>query len=514
MTTTSATATSAAGIASSATATSTPGDSASLGSQLATALGGGTGIDMTNLASEVASAQFAGQLSNLATSLSTVNTQISEASQLKSDLLSLTNALTSAIQSGSLASNPTVANGAVATASLPAGESGASGGYTLEVDSLASAQVLTSPGYASASATTGSGTLTITTGTIASGAFTAGSGTPVTVTIPTGATLSDVATAINSAGAGVTAYVANVSGGAQLVVKGAQGAANAFTISATGNASDPGLSQLAWNPSTGNPAQISESAANASYKLDGIAQTSASNAIANAAPGLALTLTGTNAGNPTSITYGNPSNAIVSAMQNFTTGLNAIASELKTDTQGNPGASGNGTTTTGALRGDLAAQDLQSGFQQLCGQTIMPGAAPGAPATLADLGLSQNQDGSFTLNTQTLSNALAANPGAVAAMFTLGPSGINNTVFNLVNAVTSTNQPGSLDYSISTYTANQTSLQTRQGDLLTRQSALRTQLISEYASANAEVATDKSTLTYLQDQIASWNYGGLNAVNG
>ena len=57
-----------------AAATATTSDAASLGSQLATALGGGTGVDMTNLAGEVADAQFAGQLANIATQTSTLTT--------------------------------------------------------------------------------------------------------------------------------------------------------------------------------------------------------------------------------------------------------------------------------------------------------------------------------------------------------------------------------------------------------------------------------------------------------
>ncbi len=501
MTTTSATTATTTAATTAITAT----DPASIGSALATALGGGTGVDMTQLATNVADAEFAGQLANITTQQTALTTEISSATQLRSDLLALSTSLGTAVQSGSLSSSPSVANTTVATASLPIGESGAASSYTLEVDSLASPQVLTSTTYSSAAATTGSGTLTINTGTITNGTFTAGSASPVAITIPSGATLSDVAAAINSSGAGVTAYVATVASGAQLVLKGAQGAASAFTVSATEAAGDPGRSSLAWNPSTGDSARLATSAADASYKLDGIAETSPSNTIASAAPGLALQLTGTNAGNPTTISYSDPSSSIVSAMQSFTTALNAIVTELATDTAGSPGASGSGTSGAGALRSDLAARAIQSQLQQLAGMVIMPGAAAGAPATLADLGLSLGENGSFTLNTTVLNAALTASPTGVAAMFTTGASGVYDTVFNLVNNVTSTNQPGSLDFSITTYTADQTNLATKQTAVTTQQSALRTQLISQYAATNALVATNKSTLSYIQEQIAAWN---------
>ena len=503
MTTTSATASTAT--ATPATTAITAADPASIGSALATALGGGTGVDMTQLATNVADAEFAGQLANIATQNTTLTTEISSATQLRSDLLALSSSLGTAVQSGSLSASPSVVDSTVASASLPIGESGAASSYSLEVDSLASPQVLTSATYASATATIGSGTLTINTGTIANGRFTAGSASPVSITIPSGATLTDAVAAINGSGSRVTAYLATVGSGVQLVLKGAQGAASAFTLSATENAGDPGLAALAWDPATGAPSRLAESAGDASYKLDGIAETSPSNTIPSAAPGLALQLTGTNPGNPTTISYSDPSSNIVSAMQSFTTALNGIVSELTTDMAGSPGASGSGTSSAGALRSDLAAQSLQAQLQQLCGQVIMPGAAAGAPATLADLGLSLGQNGSFTLSTTVLNAALKANPTAVAGMFTTGASGVYDSVFNLVNGVTSTSQPGSLDYSMSTYITDQTNLAIKQTAVETQQSALRTQLISQYAATNAEVATDKSTLSYLQDQIAAWN---------
>jgi flagellar hook-associated protein 2 len=498
-----------------ATTAVTASDSASIGSALATALGGGTGVDMTQLATNVANAQFAGQLANIATQNSALTTEISSATQLRSDLLALSSSLGTAVQSGSLSSSPTVANSIVASASLPIGENGAASSYTLEVDSLASPQVLTSSTtYSSATATVGSGSLTINPGSITNNIFIAGTGTPVNIPIASGSTLTDVVNAINGSGAGVTAYLATVGSGVQLVLKGAQGAANAFTLSATEATGDPGLSSLAWDPSTGAASQLAESATDASYKLDGISETSPNNTIASAAPGLALQLTGTNVGNPTTITSSNPSTAIVSAMQSFTTALNAIVTELGTDMAGSPGSSGSGASSAGALRSDLGAQSVQAFLQSLCGQVIMPNAAAGTPATFADLGLSMGESGSFTLNGTVLNAALAANPAAVAGMFTTGANGVYDTMFNGINGLTSTNQPGSLDYSIATYTTNQTNLATTQTTVLNQQSSLRTLLVTQYAATNAQVASDKSTLAFLTDQIASWNNSNSSSSSG
>ncbi|MFX8577869.1 flagellin hook IN motif-containing protein, partial [Acinetobacter baumannii] len=78
-----------------------------------------------------------------------------------------------------------------------------------EVTQLAKGQTLTTPLLSPAGAAVGSGTLTLRFGTIAGSAFTAdATRAQVDITVASGATLNDVAAAINAKGAGVSAYVA------------------------------------------------------------------------------------------------------------------------------------------------------------------------------------------------------------------------------------------------------------------------------------------------------------------
>ena len=485
------------------TATTTTVNPSSVGSQLVTSLGLGTGIDMTSLATQIAQASYANQLGNLNSQLSAVNVQISEAGQLQSDMASLTSSFGTLISGGSLAATPSVSNSAVASASLPPGTSGLTSGYSLEVNQLASAQVLTSPPLASASATTGSGTLTFTFGTItpgsngAAGSFAADPAqSAVNVTVNQGDSLTQIAQDINQSGSGITAYVATTAQGAQLVMKGPTGANEAFTVSATENAADPGLSALAWNPATGAASQMTETAQDAQFKIDGIAQTSHTNTIANAAPSLSLQLTGTNAGAPTTVNFANPTSGITTAMNNFVSALNSVVGDLNTDTK--PAA-------TGSLTNDNGAQAMQSQLSQLAGMTIMPNAPAGAPKTLADLGLVQAKDGTFSLNTTVLSNALTSNPTGVAAMFTNGLHGIYGTLSDISASLSSPDNPGSLAGSATYYTAQQKSLQNQISQINSQQSALQTRLVAQFAAANTSVANSKSTLSYLQQQIAAWN---------
>ncbi|HZV08961.1 MAG TPA: flagellar filament capping protein FliD [Novosphingobium sp.] len=342
------------------------------------------------------------------------------------------------------------------------------------------------------------GTATAATSTAAA-SFTADSSkSAVSITVNQGDSLATIAQSINNSGAGLSAYVSsNADGTAQLVLKGPTGADNAFTITASENSADPGLSALNWNPaSTSSTMSSAQGAQDASYKLDGISHTSASNTIANAAPGLSLSLTGTNAGAPTTITYSDPSSAITTAMTNLTSTLNQIITTM------------NGymtPSTSGSLANDPGAMALQTALTQLPGETIMPNATGTAPATLADLGLTLAKDGSLTLDTTKLSSILTSNPSGVAAMFTTGLNGIYGTLFNISSAVSSSTDPGSLEGSITYYTAQQTTLQSQQTAIATQQASLRTQLLSQLTNADTAVATSNSTLTFLKNQIAAWN---------
>jgi len=475
-------------------------DNASLGSALLTAIGGGTGIDMTNLATQISTAEYANQNAALTSQLSKVAVQISQASQLKSDLLSLSSSLATLVEGTNLLPQPTIANSAVASATLPSGSAGSTSAYTLEVTQLAAAQVVSTANLASASKLKG-GTLTFTFGTISQGALSP-SGTTKNITIADGATMAQAATAINSAGMGVTAYVATNANGQQLVIKGSEGAAKGFTITSSddsgASASNTSLAALAYDPATTGTTTLVTSATDAAYKLDGISRTSASNTIAYAAPGLSLKLTGTNTGSPTTITFSDPTSSLKTTMSNLVTALNAIITEVNTDT----------SASTGNLYNDSSAKAAKRAFSALPNTVIMPNAATGEPKTLADLGVTITKDGSLTLDSTKLSAALSSNASAVAAMFTSGVNGIYATVFKTVNTLTTSTNSGSLAGSLKQYADLQTRLTDKQAKLATLQTQLRERLITQYAAANSSVASSNSTLTYLKNQVAAWNKTG------
>ena len=448
---------------------------------------------MAALAEGLAQAQFANRIDRNTARSELVERQISEAANLKSMIQQLANGVGDRVRGGDLSTQPLIANAAIAQVSR--GTASGKGTYSLEVTRLAAAQTLSSPAFAAASTPTGSGSLTIRFGTISGSSFSEDvDHAPSTITIPSGATLADVAAAINAANAGVSAYVASGTGGAHLMLKGSEGAANGFVIEASETPGEEGLAALAWSPAAA-PERLLAGAGDAAFKLDGLAMGSKSNTIADVAPGLSLTLTGTNPGQPTTIRFSDPTAAVSSFMQDLTAALNELVAELNKDVD----------PQSGDLARDAGARSLRKALSQLAGAVIMPGATTGDPATLADLGLATNRDGTFRLDGARLSATLKAAPSGVAAMFTTGIRGVYATLDKLSRSVTAPNDPGSLTGSVTRYTTLKRKLASEASELAEAQEALRAQMVARFAGVDSRVGASRSTLSFLKNQIDAWN---------
>ena len=451
---------------------------------------------MAGLAQSLANASFAAKIDRNIARSETIERQISAASTLKSSLLQLSSSIGDRVRTGDLSSQPTISNPAVATVSR--GTVTGRGTYSLEVTQLATNQVLSSSAFTAATTPAGSGSLTFRFGTVAGGGFTEDTAqTAATVTIPAGATLTDVAAAINSAGIGITAYVATGTDGAHLMFKGKEGAVNGFVIEASETAGDEGLAALAWNPASA-PAQLHSAAVNAQFKLDGLAMTSKSNVITDLVPGLSLSLTGTNTGAPSVIRFSDPGAAVTTFMNDLVSALNELAGELKTQTD----------PVSGDLARERGARAMRRAFGQLAGSKVMPGATAGDPATLADLGLATNRDGTFRLDSARLAATLKASTEGVAAMFTTGIQGVFASFDRFSRRLTAAADPGTLAGSLTRLTAQKQDLSEEALKLTEAQEKLRARLARQFAGIDSRVAASRSTLSFLQNQIDAWNAKG------
>ncbi len=257
---------------------------------------------------------------------------------------------------------------------------------------------------------------------------------------------------------------------------------------------DPGLSALAWTPGSSG-AELVSTAGDALFKLDGLEMSSPTNTVTTAIGGLSIALTGTNIGNPTRIGFSDPSANITTAVSDFVAALNEIQAEMAEamDAQ------------TGDIRRDGGAQALRRELSGMTSRILMPNAAEGAPATLAQLGMKTNRDGSFTLDTAMLGAALAKDPKAVAAMFTPGLYGIYAEVDRIARGASTTGNPGSLAASIQRYSSMKTDLVENRADIDEASERLRARLSKQFSVADTQVSAFKSTMSFLENQIAAWN---------
>ena len=263
-----------------------------------------------------------------------------------------------------------------------ASTSAVAGSHTVTVTSLAS----TSSDYlnpiASASDTL-SGTLT----------FAVGSGASTTITVDsTSNTLSTLAAAINSAGAGVTASVISDSSGTRLsLVSGTSGAAGQLSVSsALTDTSATSVDLTTVN--AGTPG------VDAVLKVDGISLTSASNTVSTAIPGVTFQLLAASTG-PVQVEITNNNSAIETAFSSLVTAYNAVVKDVSTqegkDSSGNPEP----------LYGNPTLALIQSQLSS----ALTSSAASGSVANVGQLGISFNDDGTLSLNTDTLDSLLNSN---------------------------------------------------------------------------------------------------------
>ena len=481
---------------------------------LLTSLGTGSGVDTASLVTSLVQAQFANRTAQLTTKSDALTAQITGAGSLKSAMTSFNTALDTLVKGGTLATQPVSSNtAALGVSALPGAKlSGLSS--SISVAQLATAQtVRTKAVIADRAAPIGSGGFTLTFGkaTYSPDGSTMtgfngdldGNDTPdnaVTIDV-TNASLDGVAAAINAKRTGVVAsVVADGKGGAYLSLRGPTGDAKAFTLAAT---SDPGggLAQFGIGP-TSDPAtattNITATAQNAKLTVDGIAVERASNSISDLIDGVKLQL-GAVTTTPVTLSSTPPSSAIAQAVTDFVDTYNQVFAVVTAQTD----------AKTGALRSDPAAQALLRSLKGLSSKTLVLGAAPGTPSSLAAIGVGTNRDGTLKLDSAALNKALVGSPDAVEQLFafsTNGLSGISAAVGQVTTAATSVVY--GLGASEARYTKAKGDLTDQQDKLGDESDAMKTRLTQQFASMSSKVAAYKSTQTFLTGQIAAWNKSG------
>ena len=280
------------------------------------------------------------------------------------------------------------------------------GQYSIEVGSLASSQVLATAGFASSSTVVGSGTLSIAIGapSYAEGAtsgsytgFTAASGKTATITLDSSNnTVSGIRDAVNTANIGITASLV-VDGSETRLLFTADDTGAATAISMT--SSDSSLAQITHGYSGGAfSSNLTEARtpADASFKLNGLSLTNASNNITGLVDGLDFSLKKTTTG-AESILIAKDTVGIEAKVKAFVDSYNNYQTTLSSlmDYQ----------DEAGALSGDSTARRVQSAIRAKT--TGVVNLAGNSFTALSDLGVTSDQYGQLTLKSSDFQAALS-----------------------------------------------------------------------------------------------------------
>lgn len=470
---------------------------------LLTSLGTGSGVDTSSLVTSLVDAQFAAKKSALSTKLDTISSQISAVATLKSNITDFTKALENLVKGGTLASQPVVSNAGVLSATALTGAKLSGLNSTIKVTQLATAQTAVSAKEPTPKTTTfGEGILTLKIGTVT----TDNDGKPIlqgtdadkdgkddTFSIKIDSsnnTLSGIAAAINASKSGVTASIVNdADGGAYLSLKGATGAAQAFSLSSD----SAGLASFAVDPLSPDTSamKVSSQSQNAKLNMDGVDVERASNEVSDLIAGAKLNLT---AVGTTTLTSSRPTTAITNAVNDFVDTYNGIVQSIKEQTD----------PITGVLRADPAAKNLLRALQGLTSKVLNGNAAAGVPNTLAAIGIRTTREGMLEVDDNALTAAMTNNADAVEAMFSYGTSdGIYSAMQSLqLNATSSIYGLGA---SNSNYLKSRTSVTDAQAKLTDQATSMTTRLTQQFSSMNAKVSAYKSTQSFMQQQIDQWS---------
>lgn len=292
--------------------------------------------------------------------------------------------------------------------------------YSVSISQLAKPQILTGPIEADANSTIiGSGILTIQTGTYnsAQNVFTPASVSAKTITItPTNGTLSGIASAINAGDSGIKASVVQTSAGFQLSLTSTNtGTANTLRITVSdnngGDTDTTGLSKLAFDPmaATGQGKNLTEtnSAQNAVLAVDGSAFINQSNTLDTAIKGVKLDLADIGT---TTIDVARSSSAALEAATKFVDAYNLLQKTAANLTTRAP------STINPPLVYDALSNNIINEIATITANTTQGFGQD--RLDLATIGITRNNDGSLSLNKETLQQSFTDNPEGVVSLIT------------------------------------------------------------------------------------------------
>jgi flagellar hook-associated protein 2 len=440
----------------------------------------GGSLDVATLVSQLMTVERQ-PLSRLESKENQLQARLSAYGRVQSALSTLQSALATLSRAGSFTPSTAVVSGSAAGAS--ATSAAPSGSYSIAVSQLARGQSTVSLQVATSTTAIGSGTLTL---RDAEGAELAA------LPIAVGGTLADIRDAVNGANVGVRASLVGDGGQVRLVLNSTTtGAAAGFTAEASGDLAALGFSTV-------------QTARDASFSVNGLTLTSASNVVTDAIEGVTLSLAqappeGATPGTTVDalVTVTTDTDAVVSAMSAFVKAYNdadaLITSFTKYDAT---------TRTAALLNGESALRSVQAQMRAMLRASV--DAASGDYTRLSEVGVSVQTDGTLKLDETSLRGA-ASDPAKLARFFTTdtgiaAEDGLALQMYATVSSLLGAN--GVIDSRQSGIKSSIRTLDQQQERMEARLVMIQKRLTAQYASLDALMTTRQSQSIALANALA------------
>ncbi len=456
--------------------------------------GVGSGIDVSSLVSQLVAAEGNAKTVILTDRRVDAQAQISAYGSVKSALSDFQSTLeslksTSAFTARSAKSEKTEFFTVTSTADASIGT------YDIEVLQLAQAHKLSSTGFASESTAVGTGTLNISVG---SASFN------ITVDSENN-TVSKLRDAINEslANTGVNATTINVDNGSggtetRLIISSKDpGKANEISITVTdddaNNTDTSGLSALVYDPAGSTVTNMTQQsqAQDAQIKVDNLTATRSTNSLTDVIANVTINLVAADPGNTHELSVSEGTPSIISNVEKFVTEYNKLNSTLNELTAFNT------ETNTGAiLLGDFTLRGIETQIKRSISDDVS--GLIGPVRNLVNLGVTSNNDGSLTFDSEVLTKALDSDPVGVQNFFT-SDNGFAVRFDNLLDDYVSS---GSLlDSKTDSLNTTIRGIDTDLEDLNLRLQTMEERLLAQFSALDGLLAQLNTTSNFLSQTL-------------
>lgn len=366
-------------------------------------MGGGKafGFNLDNVVSAMVSADMMDQIPDLQRDITNTNVRISALGKLQSLMAELKKTTLDPIEAG--LSPYTIQSSDQSDISVSGAANSSSTPYTapfqVNVTNIAkiNSWVFSSAQSNPTSSIAGTGELTIG----------LGSGQSTSIQIPSNSSLTDIANAINTSGAGVTASIVQQSDGYHLAVaSNATGTKNEITFGFT-DAQNDAVKTLF------DSKQETQPAADAAFSINGVPMISSDNDITY--NGVLFTMNKDNSN--ATINTKTDTTAVSQSITTFVSNYNELVGQVSSMESAVPGKS-----YQGAFYQDDDIADLTSSLRSMLAGTLANG------SSLGNLGMNFNSDGTLSLDSSQLDDALSANPNIGADVLSTNMSASDASV--------------------------------------------------------------------------------------